>query len=223
VDFDIPKINLISHWPEQICQFGALQQYSTERHEQAHKTNLMDSWNPSNHNLNYLPQEIAFQHRILCFGMAEPHLQALTHHWQNSAAACTVIPSGADVAALLNIQSYVKPEFMSFQNCCDGKHPDAKIKDFRALLDNTYDATRHAGIYRGTQEFIQHMIRNMTYISDEQLHGMALCIYHGIMVQVECLEGEHISQMCRFTGTQSRYGGDRRNDWVWVKQRSERC
>jgi hypothetical protein len=86
--------------------------------------------------------------------MAEPHLQALTHHWQNSTAACTVIPSGADVAALLNIQSYVKPEFMSFQNCSDGKHPDAKIKDFRALLDNTYDATHHAGIYRGMQEFI---------------------------------------------------------------------
>jgi len=39
-DFNFPKIYLISHWAEQIRQYGALQQYSAERHEQAHKTNL---------------------------------------------------------------------------------------------------------------------------------------------------------------------------------------
>jgi len=52
---------------------------------------------------------------------------------------------------------------------------------------------------------------------------MELCIYHGIKVQVEGLDGERISQMCRWTGSQSGRGGDRRNDWVWVKQRSGRC
>ena len=29
--------------------------------------------------------------------------------------------------------------------------------------------------------------------------------------------------MCRCTGSQSWRGGDRRNDWVWVKQRPGRC
>jgi len=29
--------------------------------------------------------------------------------------------------------------------------------------------------------------------------------------------------MCRCTGNQSWRGGDRRNDWVWVKQRPGRC
>jgi hypothetical protein len=48
---------------------------------------------------------------------------------------------------------------------------------------------------------------------------MELCIYHGIKVQVDSLDGERISQMCRCTGSQSWSGGDRRNDWVWVKQR----
>jgi hypothetical protein len=48
-------------------------------------------------------------------------------------------------------------------------------------------------IYSSTREFIKHKSRNMTYISDEQLRGMLLCIYHGINVQVEGLDGERIS------------------------------
>ena len=52
---------------------------------------------------------------------------------------------------------------------------------------------------------------------------MELCIYHGIKVQVEGLEGERISKMCRCTGSQSWRRGDRRNHWVWVKQCLGRC
>ena len=121
----------MSCWAKQIRRYGALQQYSAERHEQAHKTNLKDSWNASNHNLNYLPQVITFQHRILCFEIRELNLQALAQHWENSAAACKVFPSGADLAAPLSSQSYAKPEFMGPQNRRDGKHPDTMIKDFR--------------------------------------------------------------------------------------------
>jgi hypothetical protein len=107
---------------------------------------------------------------------------------------------------------------MGPQNRRDGKQPEAIIKDFGALLDNTQDAMHRTAIYSGTCEFIKHKSRNMTYISDEQLHAMELCIYHSIKVQVEGLEGECISQMCRCTGSQSWRVGDRRNDWVWVKQ-----
>ena len=80
-DFNFPKIHLMSHWVEQIRRYGALQQYSAERHEQAHKTNLKDGWNASNHNLNYLPQVITFQRRILCFEVRELNLQALAQRW----------------------------------------------------------------------------------------------------------------------------------------------
>jgi len=52
---------------------------------------------------------------------------------------------------------------------------------------------------------------------------MELCIYHAIKVQLEGLEGECISQICRCTGSQSWHGGDQWNDWVWVKQRLGRC
>jgi len=76
-DFNFPKIQLMSHWAEQIRRYGALQQYSAERHEQAHKTNLKDGWNASNHYLNYLPQGNTFQLRILCFEIRELNLQAL--------------------------------------------------------------------------------------------------------------------------------------------------
>jgi len=222
-DFHFPMIHLMSHWVEQIRRYGALQLYSAESHEQAHKTNLKDGWNASNHNLNYLPQVITIQRRILCFGIRELILQALAQRREDSAAAWKVLPSGADLAAPLGSQLYGKPEFMGPQNRRNGKHPDGMIKDFRALLDNTQDAMHPLAIYSSTREFIMHKSRNKTYISDDQLHTMELCIYHGIKVQVEGLDGERISQMCRCTGSQSWRRGDRRNDWVWVKQRPRRC
>jgi len=61
------------------------------------------------------------------------------------------------------------------------------------------------------------------YILDEQLHAMELCIYHGVKVQVEGLDGTCISLMCRCTGSQSWRGGDGPNDWVWVQQRPGSC
>jgi hypothetical protein len=70
------------------------------------------------------------------------------------------------------------------------------IKDFSSLHDNTQDAMHRVAIYRGTWEFIKHKSCTKTYRLDEQLHTMELCIYHGIKVQVEGLDGKCISQMC---------------------------
>jgi hypothetical protein len=107
---------------------------------------------------------------------------------------------------------------MGPHNRHDGKHPDAKIRDFRALVDNMQDITHLVTIFNGTREFLKHKSRNKTYLSDEQLHAMELCIYHGMKVQVEGLEGECISQICRCTESQSWHGGDRQNDCVWGNQ-----
>jgi len=112
---------------------------------------------------------------------------------------------------------------MAPQNYHDGKHPDPVIKDFRASLGNTRDATHSLAIYRSTQDYSKHKSHNTTYISDEQLHAMELCIYHRIKVQVEGLDGDCISQICQCTGSQSWCGGDRWTDWVCVKQRQGRC
>jgi hypothetical protein len=71
------------------------------------------------------------------------------------------------------------------------------MKNFRAFLNNTQDAMHRVAICSGTQEIMKHKSRNKTYISDEQLRAMELCIYHGINVEVEGSDGEHISQMCR--------------------------
>jgi len=97
---------------------------------------------------------------------------------------------------------------MGPQNRGDGKHPEAMIKDFRALLDFMQDTTHRTAIYSGTQEIIKHKSFNKLYISDEQLYTLELCIQHGIKVQVEGLEGERISEMCKCTGSQSWCGGD---------------
>jgi hypothetical protein len=112
---------------------------------------------------------------------------------------------------------------MAPENRREGMHPDSMIKDIRASLDNTQDAMHHVAIYSNTREIIKHKSHNKTYISDEQLHAMHLCIYHGINVQVEGLHGERISQMCRSTGSKSWPGENRRNDWVWVKQCPGTC
>ena len=112
---------------------------------------------------------------------------------------------------------------MGPQNRRDEKHPEAMMKDFRPLLDNTQDATHRMTMYNGTLEFIKHQSHNKSYISDEQLHLIDLCIYHGIMVQVEALEGERIAQICQCTGSQSCHGSNRLNVWVRVKQRPGRC
>jgi len=211
-DFNFPKIHLISLWAEQVCRYGALQQYSAVRQEQAHKTNLKDGWNASNHNLNYLPQIIIFQRRIQCFEIRKRNLQALAQHRENSAAACKVLSSGADLASPLSPHSYAKPQFMRTQNHRDGKCPDAMKKNFTASLNNVEEATHYAAIFSGMREIIQHKSCNKRYILDEQLHAMELCIYHGINVPVEGLEDECISQMCGCTGSQSLRGGDRLNE-----------
>jgi len=215
-DSNCLKVNLMSHWVKQIRQYGGLQPDPAERQEQAHETNLKDSSNTSNHNLDYLPQVIIFQRRILLVEFTELHLQAVAQRRENSAAAGKVLPSGANLAPPQSSKSYVKPRFMGPQNCHDGKHPDAMMKDFRPLLDNTKDAMCCVVIYCGTGEWIRHSSRNKPYISDEQLHSMELCIYHGIKVRVEGLEGEHTSQMCWCTGCQSWRRGDRWHDRVGV-------
>jgi len=103
-DFNFLTIHLMSHWVEQIRPYRALQPYSAESHEQAHKMNLKDVWNASDQNLNYLPQVITFQRRNLCFDIREVNVQALAQRRENSAAPCQVIPSGVHVAAPMSCQ-----------------------------------------------------------------------------------------------------------------------
>jgi hypothetical protein len=112
---------------------------------------------------------------------------------------------------------------MGPQNRRDGKHPDAMIEACRALLDNTQKATHHMRKYNGSREFLKQNSHKKSYISDEQQHAMQLSIYDGTKVTVEGLEGKHITQKCRCTGSQSWRGGDQSNYLVWVKQCPGRC
>ena len=218
-DFNFPKIQLISNWAKLICWYRSLPEYCAKTYQQAHKTNLKDGWNASNHDLNYLPQVITFQRRILYFYIRELNVQALAQCLENSAATFKVFPSSADLGDSLSSHSYAKPKLIGRQNLHDGMHHDAMINDFRALLDNRHDATHYMAIYPGTREFIKYKCRNKTYVSDEQLHSMELCLYHGIRIHVDGLDGELISWMCQCTASETWSGGDRRNDRVWVKQR----
>jgi hypothetical protein len=132
---------------------------------------------------------MTFQRRILFIEISELNLQALAQCWEISTATCNVFPCSTDLDAPLRSQSHGKPEFMGPHNCHDGKHPEPMIKDFRELLDNMHAATHRMAIYHGTPGSIKHKSHNKTYILDELLRAMELCIYQRIMVQVEDLEG----------------------------------
>jgi hypothetical protein len=95
-DFNLVKIHFISQRVKQIRHNVALQDYSAESHEEAHNTNLKDSWNTSNHILNYLPEAIMSQRRILCFVVRELNIEVFAQHQENSAAASKVLPSSGD-------------------------------------------------------------------------------------------------------------------------------
>jgi hypothetical protein len=100
------------------------------------------------------------------------------------------------------------PEFTGHPNRHHGKPPDALIKRFRTLLDNTHEAMHRMAIYSCIWECMKYNSRNMTYNSDEQQHAMELCIYHAIKIEAQGLDGERISQMCRGTGCHSWCRGD---------------
>jgi len=155
-DFNFPTIHLMSHWVEQIPQYGPVQQYSAKRHGQVHKPNFKDGWNASNYILKNLPQAITLQHHICCFEIRDLHLQSPAQSWEHWAAACKFVPSGAHLAAPRSSKSYAKPQFMGPQNSHDGKHSDAMIPDFSALLDNTQDGMHPMAIYNGKRKFFKH-------------------------------------------------------------------
>jgi hypothetical protein len=97
---------------------------------------------------------------------------------------------------------------MEPQNHHDGNHPDAMIKDFGSLLDNTSDTMHWVAKSCGTQASIKPKSRDKAYISDEQLHPIELYIYDGNNLQVKGLQCERIFEMCRCTGCMSCHGGN---------------
>jgi len=152
--------------------------------------NLKDGWNASNHSLNYLLRAITFQHPILSFQINELNLHSLAHCQENSTAPSEVPPRSADLCAPLSSQSFAKPKFMRPQTHRNGKHAETMLNDIRELLDNTQDPTHRMALYSGTWEFIKHKSYNQTYIADEQLQAMELCIHHCIKIQVEGVDGD---------------------------------
>jgi len=112
---------------------------------------------------------------------------------------------------------------MGPKNSLEGKHPDAMINHFMVLLDNMHDATHRVTIYHGPEEIIKGKTCSKTYISYEQLYRMQLAIYHCSKVQVDSVEGERLSQICRCTGSHTWHGREQLNNWVGLTHWARRC
>ena len=102
-DFNFPQTHMMSLWVAKIPRYGALQQSSADRHEQANRTNLKDGWYASNHNLDYLPQVITFLSRLLGCEVRAVNLQALAQRREDCAATSKVLPAGRGLAGPLSL------------------------------------------------------------------------------------------------------------------------
>jgi len=74
--YNLPRMDLISHFAEQISRYGSLPQYSTEICEALHKA-LKDAYRHSNH-INPIPQIIQTCTRAHSFAMRERNLEEWT-------------------------------------------------------------------------------------------------------------------------------------------------
>jgi len=54
------------------------------------------------------------------------------------------------------------------------------------------NATHRIALDPGRPEFLKHLSLTKTYLWDEQLQALELCIQHGMKVQIDSLEGELI-------------------------------
>ena len=245
--FNFIKIHLLSHFTEQIRLYGSLPQWSAETHEHAHRANMKDGWNASNHNLDYLPQIFAFHRRVLCFEIRSLNLRSVerlrkdsdsdNNPWQIE----TTIPdpssarqnphsaeglrtdSGnhrANTATITGPSSasplFTQPMLISPQN--DSKTPDGQMKHFGALVDST-DVVQRSALLNGTRDFLLRRLSKRDEILDEELRKAEICIYHAVKVVIDDMDGERKTQMCRCTGEKPWRGAQKRNDWVWVRQR----
>jgi hypothetical protein len=111
-DYSFLNIELMCHWVEQSLRYGAIQQYSVERHNEAYNRNLQDSWNTSEHNLNYLLQVSLFWRCILDMAISELDLDALAQCWKYHATPCNVVSPSADMTASLSSWPYVKYDLL---------------------------------------------------------------------------------------------------------------
>ena len=73
VYYNFPKMHLVSHFADQITQYGSLPQYSTEICEASHQP-LKDAYRRSNH-VNEIPQIINTYMRGHAFAMREKNLE----------------------------------------------------------------------------------------------------------------------------------------------------
>jgi hypothetical protein len=163
-DFNFLKINLTSHWVEQISQYRALQQEFAKSHEQAHITKVKDGLEhlqlhsqltPTSNHLSAshsLIQNRQAQSPISCSALRAQYCR-LQRPLLRCGPGCPLVP-----------QSYLKDEFVGPQIRRDGQHPDAIIKDFRGLLNNTQDVTHRVAIYCSTCKFITHKSRSKKHI-----------------------------------------------------------
>ena len=210
--FNFIKIHLMSHFAEQVRLYGSLPQWSAETHEHAHRANLKDGWNASNKNLDYLPQIFAYQRRVLCFEMRGLNRQAVQGSDDHHLAGKTATIAGPSTAS-----PFTQPMLISPQN--DNKTPDGQLKHFGALVDSI-DVVQRSALLNGTRDFLQRRLpKRDEILSDEELRKAEICIYHAIKVEVDDLDGDKKTQMCRCTGEKPWRGAQKRNDWVWVRQR----
>jgi hypothetical protein len=204
--YNFPKLHLVTHYADQIRQYGSLPQYSTEPCETSHKA-LKDAYRHSNH-VDATPQIIrtytrqykfaSFENNLRVWSAELPHVQAII---DNVSQPTRTAPN--DSTRVYKLQ---------------GRQKGGKPCTLSDLLDE-YNLPDLAEL---TLSFFQrNELPGFSFDSDEQwLLRCPVEYFNTLRVPVPSWDRQgYVMHHVRSTGNALFRKSDARADWVWVRRK----
>ena len=195
--YNFPKIHLISHYAEQIRKFGALDQFSTDISEAMHK-GFKDAYRRSN-KVDSTDQIITTYTRGHTFAMKDLTIAAWNRVRQEQDASQDVRIQTPEGQTFLKLQGKLSSEIVS-------------------NLEELERTMGLPGVKLATMSFLTREFRGTNY-DPLRLIDCRIRAYRCLEVPVPKLSGEgFVIHNVRCTGLEGFRGGQRRNDWVWIRK-----
>src|SRR5258706_5242904 len=206
--YNFPKMHLVSHFADQITQYGSLPQYSTEICEASHKP-LKDAYRRSNH-VNAIPQIINTYMQGHAFAMREKNLEQWSQELEH-------IPA--------DIQSVIHPTRPGI-HLPRGTPPEERTVKLQGRIDTKMTYNLHtlevhyqiSDLQELTMIFLTQNSYTPSYIYD--LKHAPLEAFNTLQVPVPTFDNDgHVLHKLRCTGPDLFRQQEKRHDWVWVRRR----
>jgi hypothetical protein len=212
-DYNFPKMHLISHFADQIEQYGSLPQYSTEICEASHKP-LKDAYRRSNH-INAMEQIIGTYTRAHSFAMRDRNIEQWCNELEHITGEIRAIVR--PTRASLHIPSGSARELT--HTILQGRLNLKTIYNIQTLQERYElpDLRTLTSMY-----LLRNAFPELTNPEPdvERLMDAPLEAFHTLQVAVPTFnDNGHFIHRLRCTGKDQFRGQDQRNDWVFVRRR----